>query len=85
MCVCVYIYISASVHRGYNIIIKGILFYPMKSFFQVFLIGNLITEIIRNRVGVGITMIVSNWKFLPLTKQGRFHIMEHLNNGLISQ
>lgn len=57
----------------------------MKSFFQLSLIGNLITELIRNRVGVGITKSVFNWKFLLLTKQGSFKIMEHLNNGLISQ
>lgn len=85
MCECVCRYISASVHRGYNIIIQDILLYPMKSFFQLSLIGNLITELIRNRVGVGITKSVFNWKFLLLTKQGSFKIMEHLNNGLISQ
>lgn len=58
MCECVCIYISASVHRGYNIIIQDILLYPMKGFFLLSLIGNLITELIRNRVGVRITMSV---------------------------
>lgn len=65
MSVC--IYISASVPGGYNIIIKDTL--ANEEFFQLSLIGNLITELIRNRVGVGITMTVFNWKFLPLTEQ----------------
>ena len=43
-----------------------------EEFFLLSLIGNLITELIRNRVGVQITMSVFNWKFLPLTKQGSF-------------
>lgn len=77
------IYISASVRQGCNIIIKDTL--SNEELFQFSLIGNLITELIRNRVGVGITMIVFNWKFLPLTKQGSFSVMEHLNNELISQ
>lgn len=85
MCVCVCIYISASVHRGCDIIIKDILLYPVNSFFQFTLIGNLITELIRNRVGVGITIIVFNWKFLPLTKRGILTKTEYLNNRLISQ
>lgn len=36
-------------------------------------------------MGVGTTVIVFNWKVLLLTKQTSFQIMEHLNNGLISQ